>query len=196
MRYVIRLHFPESNNMAEYEELLSGLRIAIELGIKCLDARGDSQLVIDQVMKESGYHDPKLEAYCNAVRRLEDRFDGLELNHVPRKYNEDADELAKITSGRTTVPPNIFARDITKPSVNFKDPEELGPSTAEPSDGNPSADEAEPMETETEISSADEGEAMQINEAPLSQDWRDQYLDWINQRILPSDRTEARRVAR
>ena len=47
MRYVIRLHFPASNNMAEYEALLSGLRIAIELGIKRLDVRGDSQLVID-----------------------------------------------------------------------------------------------------------------------------------------------------
>src|SRR6185503_577043 len=138
MRYVIRLHFPASNNMAEYEALLNGLRIAIELGIKCLDVRGDSQLVIDQVMKESSCHDPKMEAYCNAVHRLEDKFDSLELNHVPRKYNEDADELAKITSGRTTVPPNIFARDIAKPSVNFKDSEEPGPSTAEPSNGNPS----------------------------------------------------------
>ena len=91
--------------MAEYEALLSGLRIAIELGVKRLDVRGDSQLVIDQVMKESSHHDPKMEAYCNAVRRLEDKFDGLELNQVPRKYNEDADELAKIVSGRTTVPP-------------------------------------------------------------------------------------------
>jgi len=53
MRYVIRLHFPVSNNMAEYEALLSGLRIAIELSVKRLDVRGDSQLVIDQVMKES-----------------------------------------------------------------------------------------------------------------------------------------------
>ena len=60
MRYVIRLHFPASNNMAEYEALLSGLRIAIELGIKHLDVRGDSQLVIDQVMKESSCHDPKM----------------------------------------------------------------------------------------------------------------------------------------
>ena len=94
--------------MAEYEALLSGLRIAIELGIKRLDVRGDSQLVIDQVMKESSCHDPKMEAYCNVVRRLEDRFDGLELNHVPRKYNEDADELAKIASRRTTVPPKHF----------------------------------------------------------------------------------------
>ena len=41
-------------------------------------------------MKESSCHDLKMEAYCNAVRHLEDKFDGLELNHVPRKYNEDA----------------------------------------------------------------------------------------------------------
>ena len=108
MRHVIRMHFPGSNNMAEYEALLSGLHIAIELGVKCLDVRGDSQLIIDQVMKESSCHDPKMEAYCKAVRHLEDKFDGLELNHVPRKYNEDADELAKIESRRTTIPPNIF----------------------------------------------------------------------------------------
>jgi ribonuclease HI len=105
MRYIIRMHFPASNNMAEYEALLSGLRIAIELGVKLLDVHGDSQLVIDQVMKESSCHDLKMEAYCNAVRRLEDKFDSLELNHVPRKYNKDADKL-----GRTTVPSNIFAR--------------------------------------------------------------------------------------
>jgi len=98
MRYVVLLHFPASNNMAEYEALLSGLRIAIELGIKCLDVRGDSQLVIDQVMKEASCHDEKMEAYCNAVRRLEDKFDGLELNHITRKYNEEADELTKIAS--------------------------------------------------------------------------------------------------
>jgi ribonuclease HI len=47
MRYAVRLHFPASNNMAEYEALLCGLRIAIETGIKRLDVRGDSQLVID-----------------------------------------------------------------------------------------------------------------------------------------------------
>ena len=94
MRYVVRLHFPASNNMAEYEVLLSGLRITIELGVKRLDVRGDSQLVIDQVMKESSCHDAKMEAYCNAVRHLEDKFDGLELNHITRKYNEEADELA------------------------------------------------------------------------------------------------------
>jgi ribonuclease HI len=170
IRYMIRLHFPVSNNMAEYEALLSGLRIAIELGVKRLDVRGDSQLVIDQVMKESSCHDSKMEAYCNAVRRLEDRFNGLELNHAPHKYNEDADELAKIASGRTTVPSNILARDLTKPSVDFKDPAGRGTSSTDPSEGNPSAGGSEVMEMEIETSSADEAEAMQIKEALHLQD--------------------------
>ena len=126
-------------------------------------------------MKESSCHDPKMEAYCKAVRLLEDKFDGLELNHVPRKYNEDADELAKIASGRTTVPPNIFARDVTKPSVEFKDPAEPGPSTAGPSGGNSPVDEAEPMDIDFGTSRTDEAEAMGIDEAPTSQDWRTQY---------------------
>ena len=41
MRYMIHIHFPSSNNMAEYEALINGLRIAIELGIRQLDVRGD-----------------------------------------------------------------------------------------------------------------------------------------------------------
>ena len=47
-------------------------------------------------MKEANCHNEKMEAYCNEVRRLEDKFDGLKLNHIARKYNEEADELAKI----------------------------------------------------------------------------------------------------
>jgi len=133
MHYMVRLHIPVSNNMAEYEALLSGLCVAIELGMKCLDVRGDSQLVIDQVMKESSCHDAKMEAYCNAVRRLEDKFDGLELNHIARKYNEEAGELAKIASGWTTIPPNVFVRDLTKPSVDFKDPAKATRVAPEPS---------------------------------------------------------------
>jgi ribonuclease HI len=42
LRYVLRLHFPSSNNVAEYEALVNGLHIAIELGVRRLDARGDS----------------------------------------------------------------------------------------------------------------------------------------------------------
>jgi ribonuclease HI len=134
LRYVLRLHFPASNNVAEYEALVNGLRIAIELGVRRLDARGDSQLVIDQVMKNSHCRDPKMEAYCDEVRRLEDKFYGLELNHIARRYNETADELAKIASGRTTVPPDVFSRDLYQPSVKIDDTPEPEAPSAQPRD--------------------------------------------------------------
>jgi hypothetical protein len=72
-------------------------------------------------MKNSHCRDRKMEAYCDEVRRLEDKFHGLELNHVARRYNETADELAKIASGQTTVPLDVFSRDIYQPSVKLND---------------------------------------------------------------------------
>jgi ribonuclease HI len=178
MRYAVRLHFPSSNNMEEYEALLCGLRIAIETGIKRLDVRGDSQLVIDHVMKNVSYHDDKMEAYCNAVRALENKFYGIELNHVPRRYNEEADELAKITSGRITVPPNVFARDVTRSSVNL-DP---NPSSQEEPSGapsNPTGAELIDEDPSNEVYvlsllqgyGTDEAEAMDTEPVPSAGDW-------------------------
>jgi ribonuclease HI len=183
MRYAVRLHFLASNNMAEYETLLCGLRIAIETGIKRLDVRGDSQLMIDQVMKNASCHNDKMEAYCNVVRALEDKFYGIELNHVPRRYNEEADELAKIALGRITVPPNVFARDVARPSVNL----EQTPSSQEEPSGAPSDPTgAEPMDEDPsneafilsllEGYGADEAEAMDTEPVPHAEDWRDKYI--------------------
>ena len=58
----------------EYEALINGLRIAIELGATRLDIHGDSELVVDQVMKESSYKSPLMAAYCQEVRKLEEKF--------------------------------------------------------------------------------------------------------------------------
>ena len=83
-------------------------------------------------MKNSHCHDRKMESYYDKVRCLEDKFYGLELYHVARRYNETTDELAKIASGRTTVPPNVFSKDIYQPSVQIDDaPEPEVPATAE-----------------------------------------------------------------
>ena len=71
---MIRLHFSASNNAAEYETIINGLRIAIELGATRLYIRGDSVLVVDQVMKESSYKSPLMAAYCQEVCKLEDKF--------------------------------------------------------------------------------------------------------------------------
>jgi ribonuclease HI len=183
IRYAVRLHFPALNNMAEYEALLCGLKIAIEIGIKRLDVRGDSQLVIDQVMKNASCHDDKMEAYCKAVRALEDRFYDIELNHVPRRYNEEADELAKIASGRITVPPNVFSRDIAQPSVAL----EPHPSKhAEPSGAPSNPAGVEPMDEDPsneayvlsllEGYGGSEAEVMDVEPAPSGADWRDKYI--------------------
>jgi ribonuclease HI len=203
MRYAVRLHFPASNNMAEYEALLCGLKIAIEIGIKRLDVRGDSQLVIDQVIKNASCHDDKMEAYCKAVRAVEDKFYGIELNHMPHRYNEEADEPAKIASGRITVPPNVFARDVAQPSVAL----EPHPSNCTESSGAPSnLAGAEPMDEDPsneafvlyllEGYGANEAEAMDVEPAPSEVEWRDKYIAWTDRGELPSDRAEARRIAR
>jgi ribonuclease HI/transposase InsO family protein len=197
LRYVLRLHFPASNNVAEYEALVNGLRIAIELGVRRLDARGDSQLVIDQVMKNSHCRDPKMEAYCDEVRRLEDKFCGLELNHIARRYNETADELAKIASGRTTVPPDVFSQDLHQPSVKINDtPEPEAPSVQpEVPSAQPEAPSVQPK-----VPSAPEGEALRVEEeqngATPERNWQTPYLQYLRQGELPLDQAQARRVAR
>jgi hypothetical protein len=76
--------------------------------------------MIDQVMKDSSCHNPRMEAYYKEVWHLEDKFHGLELNHVARRYNEATDELVKITSSRTMVPPNVFSRDLHKPFIDLR----------------------------------------------------------------------------
>jgi hypothetical protein len=199
----MRLHFPASNNMAEYEALLCSLKIAIEIGMKRVDVWGGSQLVIDQVMKNASCHDDKMEAYCKAMRALEDKFYGIELNHVPRRYNEEADELAKIASGWITVPPNVFARDVTQPSVtlaphpsNCTEPsgDPLNPAGAEPMDEDPS-NEAFVLSL-LEGYGANEAEAMDVEPAPSEVDWSDKYIAWMDRGELPSSRSEARRIAR
>jgi ribonuclease HI len=203
MRYAVRLHFPASNNMAEYEALLCGLKIAVEIGVKRLDVRGDSQLVIDQVMKNESCHDDKMEAYYKAVRALEDKFYDIELNHVPHRHNEEADELAKIASGRITVPPNVFARDVAQPSIalephpsNHAEPSwaPSNPAGMEPMDEDPS-NEAYVLSL-LEGYGASDAEMMDIEPAPISADWRDKYITWMDRGELPSDRSEARRIAR
>jgi hypothetical protein len=110
-------------------------------------------------MKNSHYRDPKMEAYCDEVRRLEDKFYGLELNHIARRYNETADELAKIALGRTMVPPDVFSRDLHQPSVKIDDTLEPEAPSAQPeaSSARPKAPSVWP-----EAPSAPEGETLHV----------------------------------
>jgi hypothetical protein len=135
-------------------------------------------------MKNSHCRDPKMEAYCDEVRRLEDKFYGLELNHIARRYNETADELAKIASRRTTVPLDVFSRDLHQPSVKTDDtPEPEAPSAQSEVPSAqfevPSA-RSEVPSARREVPSAPEGEALRFegeqSEVTPNQNWQTPYL--------------------
>ena len=117
LRYLLQIHFDSSNNEVEYEALVYGLRMAISIGVHRLMVYGDSDLVINQVMKEWDIRSPAMTSYCNAVRKLEKKFKGLELHHVPRLKNQAADDLAKIGSKREAIPSGVFLENIHTPSV-------------------------------------------------------------------------------
>ena len=68
-------------------------------------------------MKEWDVKSPAMTGYCNAVRKLEKKFEGLELHHIPRLKNQAADDLAKIGSKREAIPSNVFLEHIHTPSV-------------------------------------------------------------------------------
>jgi ribonuclease HI len=67
---MIRLHFLASNNIAQYEGLINGLRIAIELEATRLYAYSDTKLVVDKFMKESNYESSLMNTYCQELRKL------------------------------------------------------------------------------------------------------------------------------
>jgi ribonuclease HI len=82
LRYVLRFHFPASNNAAEYETCFHGLRIAVDLGIKRLYVHSDSALVINQLNKDWDTTSEKMDAYYKEIRKLEGKFYGIEYSHV------------------------------------------------------------------------------------------------------------------
>ena len=97
--------YTDSNNAAEYEALLHGLRIAVSMGIQQLEVRGDSNLAISQINGDFDAKDPKMAAYRNAVLKMSARFEGLEFHHIARENNQAADVLARIGAKHDVVPP-------------------------------------------------------------------------------------------
>jgi ribonuclease HI len=86
LKYVLQILWEVSNNEAEYEALLHGLRFAISLGIKRLLVYGDSLLVVQQVNKEWDCNKETMDAYA--------------LDHVVREHNVGTDILSKLGSTR------------------------------------------------------------------------------------------------
>jgi ribonuclease HI len=127
LKYVLQIFWKVSNNEAEYEALLHGLRLVASLGIKRLLVYGDSAVVINQVNKYWDCNKENMDAYYLEVRKLENKFYSLEFHHVVRDNNVAADVLSKLGSTRAQVPAGVFVHELHTPSIP-----ELAPMTTDP----------------------------------------------------------------
>ncbi|KFK24790.1 hypothetical protein AALP_AA8G025400 [Arabis alpina] len=102
-----RLGFKASNNEAEYEAIIAGMRLAQGLNIEHVRAFCDSQLVTSQFSGEYATKDDRMEAYVKIVRNLASTFKEFTLTRIPRGENVDADALANLASA--SAPPKDIA---------------------------------------------------------------------------------------
>ncbi|XP_057426030.1 uncharacterized protein LOC130719420 [Lotus japonicus] len=114
----LRFQFKATNNQAEYEALIAGLKLAIEVQIDSLLVRTDSLLVANQVNGEFQVKEPALIKYLEHVRSLMSRIKEIVVEYVPRTQNQRADALAKLASTRK--PGNnrsMIQETLTNPSI-------------------------------------------------------------------------------
>jgi ribonuclease HI len=120
-KFAYRLEFEATNNVAEYEALLLGLEICKDRGIKCLNIKGDSDLVIQQLKNKFTCKSERLKGYRNTIWAMMDDFDALDLVAIPREKNSKADELAVAASTLTVsdslIDENISVEVIFRPSI-------------------------------------------------------------------------------
>ncbi|RDY10120.1 Tf2-9, partial [Mucuna pruriens] len=119
----LHFEFKASNNQAEYEALLAGIKLAKEMGAKRLTVKSDSKLVTGQVNGDYQAKDPQLAKYCERAASTASSFDKFTLLHVPREQNERADLLAKLASTqkrgqqKTIIHEKLDSPTIERPEV-------------------------------------------------------------------------------
>src|SRR5262249_25094050 len=96
--HAYQLSFHATNNVAEYEALLTGLRLALTLNVKELRIIGDSQLILLQVLTTYRTRDEKLRQYQSLARLVAKQLRKLTYVHTPRSQNMLADSLASLAS--------------------------------------------------------------------------------------------------
>jgi ribonuclease HI len=172
LKYVLQILWEVSNNEAENEALLHGLHLAISRGIKRLLVYGDFVLVVQQVNKEWDCNKETMGAYVQEVRKLENKFSGLEVHHVLGEHNVGADILSKLGSTRAQVPPGVFVQELKQPSI--KSSPQI-------------STDAGPQQPDREVMT-------------LGEDWREVLIDFIQNQRLPAGidarSAEAARVMR
>jgi ribonuclease HI len=104
-----KLEFETTNNVAEYEALVLGLRVAKDMGIEELSVFGDVELIVHQIKNIYQTKNPRLRSYINEVWDLVDSFfSAFNISFIPREESTMADSLVVSESNfRIPIPPKI-----------------------------------------------------------------------------------------
>src|SRR3954467_4999848 len=96
------------------------MRMAKTCGTTRLSIYGDSNLVVQQAMRDCDAVADNMMAYQKLYNTLQGGFNGFELNYITRANNTEADELANIGSTQGQVPPGVFLESISQRSIKTK----------------------------------------------------------------------------
>jgi ribonuclease HI len=185
LKYVLRMSFSQaSNNEAENEALLHGMKMAKACGATPLKIFGDSNLMVQQVMNRCDAISDNMTAYRNLYYYLEGTFDGCEVSHISRASNEEDDNLANIGSQCLPVPPGVFWEEIIERSIKGSKPLSSGELSQHATAGSGASKSGTESTIEPE-------EVMMIEET-----WMQPYLLYMMNKTLPEDAIKARRIIR
>ncbi|XP_020225036.1 uncharacterized protein LOC109806916 [Cajanus cajan] len=94
----LRFRFKASNNQAEYEALLAGLRLAEDMGASRTKCRTDSKVVAEQKGGNFQVKDHNMMKYYHAYQKLKANFQEVLVEHIPREDNTRVDQLARLAT--------------------------------------------------------------------------------------------------
>ncbi|XP_059627710.1 uncharacterized protein LOC132270548 [Cornus florida] len=119
IQYALRFGFKTTNNEAEYEALIAGLKVENALGVEQLKVYTDSQLVAGQVQAEYEARDEKMKSYLQKVKELKNHFQRFSIHQIPREENGKADALARLaTALEPEINKNIPLEYLDEPSIS------------------------------------------------------------------------------
>ena len=95
------IQFLTTNNEAEYDAVLIGLRIAKSLGVRNLKLNLDSKLVVGQITKEYEAKEDRMKRYLKLTNQLVSNFDDVRITQVPKEENSKVDEVARLASSNS-----------------------------------------------------------------------------------------------
>jgi len=122
LKYRVQLQFVATNNEAEYEAVLTSMRVTKALGVGNLKLKSNSKLVVRQITKEHEAKEDKMKRYLKLTSQLVSNFDDIRITQVPREENFEADEVARLASSNNdTGRPKLYIKVQSLPSIEGLD---------------------------------------------------------------------------